>query len=146
MSTELVLQDTTSEQWEELLDQFAKDTASRLRDFRLPVELIIEAVNGERWVMPAGTKVHVFAFVTGEGATRQVFRTEGTFFLRDRVVSICGTYKYVKPGTTSPQKKKKKPASPKKAPVQRTRMVRITEYGSNSSLAMRSGWMPLNLI
>ena len=136
MSTELVLQHATSERWKELLDKFAEDAANKKREFRLPVEFVIEAVNGERWVMPAGTKVHLFAFITGAGATRHVFRTEGTFFMEDRDISICGAYP--KRRVMSPKRKPHRPVRP--------RCVRITLHDQMPSLGLRSERMPLNLI
>lgn len=103
MTREYALQDDASKAWEELLVGFTKEGVKGKREFRLPVELVIATTCGKTWVVPAGTRVHLFCFITGEGATKDVFRTEGTFSLKgnddlkDCDISILGKYKYVKP-------------------------------------------------
>lgn len=128
MTTEYALQVDASNAWEELLVRFTPEGVRGKRDFRLPVELVIATVSGQRWVIRAGTVVHLFCFITGEGATKRSFRIEGSFFLPDRVISISGKYKYVKPKEVAPKR-------PPKPPAPYTRKVCVTLHSS-----MRGGY------
>ena len=92
MAIEHVLLPTTSDAWEQMLAKFDKEGRQGRRIFSIPTELPIETIDGERWVLPAGTKVFLFCFMTGSRATKDRFRQEGAFFLSDRVVSICGEF------------------------------------------------------